>query len=84
MLLGAADATKRRLLTTGNPDMQASSLLLAGLLMLPEATDATRRRLLTTGNPDMQASRLLLAGLLMLHGAADATLLTTGNPGGQT
>ena len=61
MLLGAADAARRRLLTTGNPGMQASRLLLAGLLMLPGAADATRRRLLATGNPGVQASRLLLA-----------------------
>ncbi len=68
MLHGAADAT---LLTTGNPERQASRLLLAGLLMLHGAADAT---LLTTGNPEMQASRLLLAGLLA--GLAGGSFLT--------
>ncbi len=35
----AADATGRRLLATGNPDVQASRLLLAGLLkMAPSHT----------------------------------------------
>ena len=63
MLPGAAGATRRRLLTTGNPGGQASRLLLAGLLMLHGAADAT---LLATGNPERQASRLLLAGLLKM------------------
>ena len=48
MLHGAVDAS---LLTTGNPDGQASRLLLAGLLMLHGAADAT---LLATGKPKRQ------------------------------